>query len=78
MESSNVTNAANAAIPNAPTDNALKQGKILVLTHDKLILLDTFHKYLADVLTPEEMAVYKRERNPDLDNPVEIDLAQLS
>jgi hypothetical protein len=75
MESSN---AANAAIPNAQTDNALRQGKILVLTHNKLILLDTFHKYLADVLTPEEMAVYKRERDPDLDNPVEIDLAQLS
>ena len=75
MESSN---AANATIPNTQPDNALRQAKILVLTHNKLILLDTFHKYLADVLTPEEMAVYKRERNPDLDNPVEIDLAQLS
>jgi hypothetical protein len=38
MESTNVTNAANAAIPNAPTDNALKQGKILVLTKDDKLI----------------------------------------
>jgi hypothetical protein len=79
MESSNVTNAANAAIPNAQPDNALKRGKILVLTNDdKLILLDTFQKYLDDVLTPEEKAVYNHERIPNPHNPTEIDLAQLS
>ena len=75
MESSN---AANAAIPNAQPDNALKRGKILVLTNDKLILLDTFQKYLDEVLTPEEKAVYNHERIPNPHNPTEIDLAQLS
>jgi hypothetical protein len=40
--------------------------------------MDTFNKYLTSVLTPEQMAVYRRERFPDPNNPVEIDLEQLS